>query len=138
MTDGFDPFTAGMETRRRVLGTTHVDRAEGAKTSFDERFQRMITEAAWGHVWSNDHFTPRERSMVTFAILASLGRWDEVEMHVRASRNTGATPEDLAEVLMHVAIYAGIPAANHAIKIAKTTLAAMDAERESEMSGGTT
>ena len=115
----------GMTTRREVLGNTHVDKAERNKTSFDEPFQAMITESAWGHVWSSDGFTKRERSIVTIALLAGLGHYEELEMHIRATANTGATPDDIREALMHVAIYAGVPSANHAIKIAKRVLQEM-------------
>jgi 4-carboxymuconolactone decarboxylase len=115
----------GMATRREVLGNTHVDKAERNKTSFDEPFQAMITESAWGHVWSSDGFTNRERSIVTIALLAGLGHYEELEMHIRATANTGATPDDIREALMHVAIYAGVPSANHAIKIAKWVLQEM-------------
>jgi 4-carboxymuconolactone decarboxylase len=115
----------GMATRREVLGNTHVDKAERNKTSFDEPFQAMITESAWGHVWSSDVFTKRERSIVTIALLAGLGHYEELEMHIRATANTGATPDDIREALMHVAIYAGVPSANHAIKIAKRVLQEM-------------
>ena len=118
-----DRHAEGMATRRSVLGDAHVDRAEALKTEFDADFQRFITEGAWGSVWSRPHLTSRERSMITIALLAALGHWDEVAMHVRATRNTGASPEDLREVLMHVAVYAGVPAANHAFKIVKQTLA---------------
>ena len=115
----------GMATRREVLGNTHVDKAEQNKTSFDEPFQSMITESAWGHVWSGDAYTKRERSIVTIALLAGLGHHEELEMHIRATANTGATPDDIREALMHVAIYAGVPSANHAIKIAKRVLQEM-------------
>ena len=115
----------GMATRREVLGNTHVDKAERNKTSFDEPFQAMITESAWEHVWSSDGFTKRERSIVTIALLAGLGHYEELEMHIRATANTGATPDDIREALMHVAIYAGVPSANHAIKIAKRVLQEM-------------
>lgn len=121
----------GMKTRRRVLGDAHVDRAVHNETAFDAPFQTLITEAAWGHLWSGDHFTTRERSIVTIALLAALGQDEEVAMHVRAAQNTGASREDIREALMHVAIYAGVPAANHAIKIAKKTFAEIDAEAES-------
>lgn len=115
----------GMATRREVLGNAHVDRAEQNKTSFDEPFQSMITDSAWGHVWSGDGYTKRERSIVTIALLAGLGHYEELEMHIRATANTGATPDDIREALMHVAIYAGVPSANHAIKIAKRVLQEM-------------
>lgn len=118
-------FEQGMATRRAVLGDAHVDQAELSKTAFEAPFQELITEAAWGHVWSRPQWTKRERSMVTIALLAALGQDEEVAMHVRATANTGATPEDIMEALLHVAIYAGVPAANHAIKIARKTLDAM-------------
>jgi 4-carboxymuconolactone decarboxylase len=116
----------GMTTRRAVLGDAHVDRAEAAKTDFDQPFQDLITEAAWGHVWSRPAISRRERSMITIALLAALGYDDEVAMHVRASANTGASRDDIREALLHVAIYAGVPAANHAIKIARKTFEEMD------------
>lgn len=123
-------YESGMTVRRSVLGDAHVDRAEAAKTDFDAPFQSFITEGAWGTVWAGDHFTRRERSIVTLALLAALGHDEELAMHVRATRNTGASPEDLREAMMHVAVYAGVPAANRAIKIVKRELAAM-AEEES-------
>jgi len=115
----------GMATRREVLGNAHVDRAEQNKTSFDEPFQSMITDGAWGHVWSGDGYTKRERSIVTIALLAGLGHYEELEMHIRATANTGATPDDIRKALKHVAIYDGVPSANHAIKIAKRVLQEM-------------
>ena len=117
----------GMATRRAVLGNSHVDRAEAGSTDFDKPFQDLITEAAWGHVWSRPGLTKRERSIVTIALLAALGQDDEVAMHVRATVNTGASRDDVCEALLHVAIYAGVPAANHAIKIAKQVFEQMDA-----------
>jgi len=123
-----DRYETGMKTRRAVLGDAHVDRAEAAKRPFDEDFQRLITEGAWGSVWSRPGLTPRERSIVTLALLAALGHWDEVAMHVRATRNTGAAPEDVKEALLHVAIYAGVPAANHAIKVARAAYAEIGVE----------
>ena len=116
---GEDRYREGMKTRRAVLGDAHVDRAEAAKTDFDLDFQRLITEGAWGSVWSGSGVTARERSMITIALLAALGHHEELEMHVRATRNTGASAEDVKQALMHVASYAGVPAANAAIKIAK-------------------
>jgi 4-carboxymuconolactone decarboxylase len=118
-----DRQKAGLKVRREVLGDAHVDRAEAAKTQFDAAFQQLINEAAWGSVWTRPNWTLRERSMVTLALLAALGHHDELAMHVRATGNTGATPGDIAEAMLHVAIYAGVPAANHAIKVAKTVLA---------------
>lgn len=123
-----DRYDTGMVVRRKVLGDAHVDRAEAAKTAFDTPFQEMITESAWGHVWSRPQLTLRERSMITIALLAALGHDEEVAMHVRATANTGASSDDVCEALMHVAIYAGVPAANHAIKIVKQTYAEMGME----------
>jgi 4-carboxymuconolactone decarboxylase len=117
-----DRYAEGMRTRRAVLGDAHVDRAEAAASPLDADFQRFITEGAWGSVWSRPGLTPRERSLVTLALLAALGHWEEVAMHVRATANTGASPEDIREALLHVAVYAGVPAANHAFKIVKATL----------------
>lgn len=122
-------YAQGMKTRRSVLGDAHVDRARANQTPFDGPFQEMITEGAWGTVWSRPNWTKRERSMVTIALLAALGHHDEVAMHIRATANTGATKDDICEALMHVAIYAGVPAANHAFKIAKATYAEMDADK---------
>ncbi len=123
-----DRYATGMATRREVLGDAHVDRAEAAKTGFDEDFQRLITEGPWGSVWSRPGLTRRERSIVTIALLAALGHWDEVAMHVRATENTGATPDDVMEAILHVAIYAGVPAANHAIKVARAAYAEIGVE----------
>ncbi len=120
-------YDAGMAIRRRVLGNAHVDRAEANKTEFDNDFQRFITEGAWGSLWARQQWTPRQRSIVTIALLAAMGHDEEVAMHVRATANTGATPEDLREAMLHVAVYAGVPAANSAIKIVKKTLAEMAA-----------
>ena len=122
-----DLTSQALKTRRRVLGDAHVDRATAA-TTFDAPFQALLTDAAWGHVWSRDTITLRERSMLTIALLAGLGNDPELALHLRATANTGATQADVMEALLHVAIYAGIPRANHAIKIAKDTFAAMALE----------
>ena len=118
-------YDAGMEVRRSVLGDDHVARAERGKSGFDTPFQDFITEGAWGSVWTGDQFSLRERSLVTLALLAGLGNFEEFALHVRATVNTGASPEDVREALMHVAVYAGVPRANHAIKVAKETFAEM-------------
>ncbi|SEM54607.1 4-carboxymuconolactone decarboxylase [Loktanella fryxellensis] len=119
-------FDTGLATRRTVLGDAHVDRASAAITDFDAPFQAMITEGAWGTVWSSDAISLRERSMLTLALLAATGNFAEIPMHVRATARTGASPSDIAQALMHVAVYAGVPAANHAFSLAKETLAEMD------------
>lgn len=112
-------FDAGMKMRRKVLGDAHVDRAQAAKTEDDLAFQTLITEGAWGTVWTSDAISLRERSMLTLALLAATGNFEEIPMHVRACQNTGATKSDVMEAFQHVAIYAGVPKANHAIKLAK-------------------
>ncbi len=119
-------YDKGMKTRRRVLGDAHVDRAEAAKTAFDEPFQRLITEAAWGTVWSSDGISDRERSMLTLALLAALGNFEEIPMHIRATARTGASKQDVLEAFQHVAIYAGVPRANRALAIARETYAEME------------
>ena len=123
-------YHQGRATRRAVLGDAHVDRAQAASTEFDRPFQELITEAAWGHVWSRPELTKRERSMITIALLAALGQDDEVAMHVRATVNTGASREDIREALLHVAIYAGVPTANTAFRVAKQVFAEMAADTE--------
>ncbi|QXT40244.1 4-carboxymuconolactone decarboxylase [Gymnodinialimonas ceratoperidinii] len=117
--------TQGMATRRRVLGDAHVDRAEAGKSDFDAPFQQMITEGAWGTVWADDTISHRERSMLTLSLLAATGNFEEIPMHIRATANTGASPQDVLQAFMHVAVYAGVPKANHAIKLAKQTYAEM-------------
>ena len=121
-----DRRAAGMATRRSVLGDAHVDRAAAQATAFDADFQAFITEGAWGSVWSRPGLTLRERSLITIALLAAGGHDEEVALHVRATRNTGASAADILEAMLHVAVYAGVPAANHAIRIAKATLAEID------------
>ncbi len=116
----------GMQKRRQVLGDAHVDRAEANKTAFDTDFQSFITETAWGKLWSRDQFTDRERSIVTLSLLAALGNFEELALHTRATANTGASREDILEAMLHVAVYAGVPRANHAIKVIKETFADME------------
>lgn len=123
-----DRYADGMKTRRSVLGDEHVDRAEAARSDLDTPFQTLITESAWGTVWSSDAISRRERSMLTLALLAATGNFDEIPMHIRATANTGATQSDVMEAFQHVAIYAGVPKANRAIKIAKVTFAEMTDE----------
>ena len=123
-------FDQGMKTRREVLGDAHVDRAEANKTEFDLPFQTLITESAWGTVWSSDGISRRERSMLTLALLAATGNFEEIPMHIRATARTGASKQDVMEAFQHVAIYAGVPKANHAIKLAKQTYAEMEKSDE--------
>ena len=125
-----DRYATGMQVRREVLGDAHVDRAEAAKTDLDAPFQDLITHAAWGTVWASDAITRRERSMLTLALLAAIGNFDEIPMHIRATARTGASKQDVIEAFQHVAIYAGVPRANHALKLAKQTYAEMEAADE--------
>lgn len=120
-----DRYETGMAVRRAVLGDAHVDRAEAARTDFDAPFQTFITEGAWGSVWARPGLSRRDRSLVTLALLAALGNWEELALHVRATRNTGATPAEILEAMLHVAVYAGVPRANHAIRVVKETLREM-------------
>ncbi len=122
-----DRYDSGMAVRRRVLGEAHVDRATAAITDFDAPFQRFITEGAWGSVWAGDGISLRERSMLTLALLAATGNFDEIPMHVRATQRTGASRTDIIEAFLHVAVYAGVPRANHAIRLAKEVFAELDA-----------
>jgi 4-carboxymuconolactone decarboxylase len=118
-TDATELSARAMRVRREVLGDAHVDAAEAARTTFDADFQDLLTEMAWGRVWDRPGLDRRTRGLVTIAILAALGRSDELAMHLRATGNTGASPEDVREALLHVAIYAGIPAAHAAFTLAK-------------------
>lgn len=125
----YDP--AGIKMRRQVLGDAHVDRALNNATDFDQEFHQYITKYAWGEVWSRPELPPRIRSLITIALLAALGREEELRLHLRATANTGATAGDVKQALFHVAIYAGVPAANTAFRIAKeifTELAAKESK----------
>ena len=120
----------GMAVRRSVLGDAHVDAAESDTTAFDAPFQTMITETAWGTLWADDTISRRDRSLLTLALLAATSNFEEIPMHIRATANTGASKEDILEALLHVAVYAGVPKANHAIRLAKETFAEMEANDE--------
>jgi 4-carboxymuconolactone decarboxylase len=123
---------AGRATRSAVLGEAYVAHSDANRSDFNADFLDFITEGAWGAVWSRPGLTKRERSLITIALLAALGHHEEVAMHVRASANTGASAEDIKEALLHVAVYAGVPAANQAFKIAEQTLNEMAAEAGEE------
>jgi 4-carboxymuconolactone decarboxylase len=123
-------YEAGLRVRREVLGDAYVTQALEHATELDGDFQRFITEAAWGAVWSRPGLDRRTRSLVTIAILAALGRDKELALHLGASRTTGASPHEVAEALLHVAIYAGIPTANAAFALANSELANPRQERK--------
>jgi 4-carboxymuconolactone decarboxylase len=117
-----DRYEEGMRVRREVLGDEHVDRAIENTTEFTEPFQDFITRFAWGSVWTRDGLDRRTRSAITLAVLAALGCENELAMHVRAARTNGLSPEEIREVLLHTAVYAGVPAANAAFVIAQRVL----------------
>lgn len=123
-----DNFEKGMAMRRSVLGADHVARAEANKTEFDADFQRIITESAWGAVWSRPGLDRKTRHMLTIAMLAALGKHDELAMHIRATRNTGVTSQDVKEILLQVLVYAGTPAANSAFALAKRVYKELESE----------
>jgi 4-carboxymuconolactone decarboxylase len=113
----------GMAVRREVLGDAHVDRATANATDFTQPFQDFITRYAWGEVWTRPGLTRAERSMITLTALATLRQDEELAMHTRAALRNGLTPEQIREVLLQVAVYAGVPAANRAFAIAQKVLA---------------
>ena len=124
-----DPaYEAGLAVRRRILGDAHVDRALKKATAFDQDFQALVTRHAWGDIWTRPGLDHRTRSLITIALLAAGGRHEELNLHVRATRNTGATAEEVKEVLLQVAVYAGVPAANSAFRVAKSALEEMAEE----------
>ena len=113
----------GMKVRREVLGDAHVDRAVAGTTPFTEPFQDFITRYAWGEIWSRPGLSRQERSVVTLAVLAALQHEHELALHVKAARRNGLTPEQIQEILLQVAVYAGVPVANRAFPIAQRALA---------------
>jgi 4-carboxymuconolactone decarboxylase len=117
-----DAYEAGMKVRREVLGDEHVERAIEATTDFTAPFQDFITRYAWGSVWSRDGLDRRTRSCITLAVLTALGNEHELALHVRAARRNGLTADEISEVLLHTAVYAGVPAANAAYAIAQRVL----------------
>jgi len=117
-----DRYEAGMRIRREVLGDEHVDRAIAGTTEFTAPFQEFITRGAWGEVWARDGIDRRTRSAITLAVLTALGRDHELSLHVRAAVRNGLSEAEIAEVLLHTAVYAGVPAANAAFAIAQQVL----------------
>ena len=123
-----DAFEKGMAVRKSVLGAEYVARAEANKTEFDADWQRYVTEHAWGAVWTRPGLEKRTRSMLTVAMLAALGRLEELGAHIRATRNTGVSRDEVKEILLQVAVYAGAPAANAAFAVAKRVYKEMESE----------
>lgn len=128
MSDESDP--TGMEVRRAVLGDAHVDATLERATAFTAPFQEFITRYAWGGVWTREGLDRRTRSVITLAVLTALGRENEIALHVRGALRNGLTPEEIGELLIHTAVYAGVPAANAAFAIAQRVIA-----EESEPAG---
>lgn len=119
-------FEAGLEARRAVLGSAHVERSLARRTTFTEEYQDLITRYAWGEIWTRPGLARRERSLVTLAMMVALNRTEEFKLHVRAAFNNGLTREDIKEVLLQTAIYCGVPAANSAFHMAEEVFAAME------------
>ena len=121
MSDG-DSYQAGMAARREVLGGAHVDRAEATKTALTRDFQEFITRYAWGEIWARPGLDRRMRSAITLTALIALGHWAELEMHVAAARRNGLSAAEIGEIILHSAVYCGVPAANHAFAVAVAVL----------------
>jgi 3-oxoadipate enol-lactonase/4-carboxymuconolactone decarboxylase len=117
-----DAYDRGIEVRRAVLGDAHVDRAVASTTPLTEAFQDLITRYAWGEVWSRPGLDRRTRSGITVAMLVALGRYEELAMHLRGALTNGLTREEITEILLQSAIYCGVPAANHAFRVASDVL----------------
>ena len=115
-------YDDGMRVRREVLGDEHVDRANERKSAFTEDFQDLITRYAWGEIWTRSGLDRRTRSAITMTALVARGHYDELALHVRAALRNGLTPDEIAEVLLHSAIYCGVPAANSAFKVAQRVI----------------
>ena len=121
--DEQERYKQGMAVRREVLGDAHVDRAERHKNAFNEEFQELITRYAWGEIWTRPGLSRQTRSCMTLGLMVALGHWDEFKLHVRAAFNNGLTREEIKEVLLHAAVYCGVPAANHGFKLAEEVFA---------------
>ena len=121
--DDTERSVQGMTVRREVLGDAHVDRAVAAATPFTADFQSFITRYAWGDIWSRPGLSRAERSIITLTALAVLRQEEELVMHLRAALRNGLSPDQIKEVLLQVAVYAGVPAANRAFAIAARVLA---------------
>ena len=126
--DDRERHAAGMEVRRAVLGNAHVDRAVRNTTGFNQEFQDFITRYAWGEVWTRPGLSRHTRSLLTLTLMVALNREEELRMHIRAAFNNGVTRDEIKEVFLHAAIYAGVPAANSAFHAAAQVFAEIDAQ----------
>ena len=127
--DERDRYESGMRVRRAVLGDAHVDRSLKSSSPFNEDFQELITRYAWGEIWARPGLPRHSRSLITVAMLVALNRPDELRLHLRGAANNGVTREEVREVLMHCAIYCGVPAANSAFHLARALFDEIDAGR---------
>ena len=123
-------FDRGLEVRKQVLGEKYVESALRTATSFNEDFQTLVTQVAWGAVWTRPGLPRKTRSMLTIAMLAALGQHEELKLHVRATRNTGVSQDEVKEILLQVAVYAGIPAANSAFQHARNVYQELEEDPE--------
>src|SRR5919202_4572026 len=121
-------FERGLRQRRAVLGEAHVDRALARRNDFNRDFQDLITRYAWGEIWDRPGLDRKTRSLLTLAMMIALNRPDEFKLHVRATRRTGVSRDELKELILQAAIYCGVPAANSAMHWAEEVLGAWDAE----------
>ena len=119
-------FDLGLQVRKEVLGAAYVDNTLNQSSDFDREFQRWITSTAWGAIWGRTELSLRDRSLITITQLASLGNLEELALHLRATKNTGLSKNDVKEALMQVGVYSGIPAANAAFRIAKKVFEEME------------
>jgi 4-carboxymuconolactone decarboxylase len=117
--DESERYEEGMRMRRSVLGDAHVDAALTAMNSFDEEFQNLITRLAWGEIWTRPGLSPHTRSLLTIGLMVALNRGEELRLHLRAAANNGVNDDEIREVLLHCAVYCGVPAANAAFHAAK-------------------
>jgi len=127
--DERDRYDRGMEVRRAVLGDAHVDRSLARLTPFTEEFQDLITRLAWGEIWTRPGLPRHTRSLLTIGLMVALNRGEEFRMHIRAAFNNGVTREEIKEVLLQCAVYAGVPAANSAFHMAEEVFAEIDAAK---------
>jgi 4-carboxymuconolactone decarboxylase len=115
-------YESGIKVRREVLGDAHVDRSLKNRNALNEEFQDLITRYAWGEIWSRPGLPRKTRSMITLAMMVALNRGEELKMHLRAALNNGVTAQEIKEVLLQTAIYCGVPAANHAFRVAQEVI----------------
>src|SRR5882762_8433155 len=127
--DDRERYEQGISVRRAVLGDAHVDRSLKNKNEFNQDFQDLITRYAWGEIWARPVLPRHTRSLMTVAMMVALNRTDELRLHIRASFNNGVTRDEIKEVLLHAAIYCGLPAANSAFHAAEQVFTEMDGKR---------